>query len=194
MRMSPGAGNALGRGMAADEKAPAMDQGGDPADERATTVGVGEAADLLGQSPDAVLSALGQRSLAGWRDGQGEWRIPIANLPAAPDQHGSGPHRTVLDLLHKELDRLHAELRQARDAAEQALRQVNERQATIADLRVAIARSEERIKAVEAVALADVATAQADAAAKEQLIDELRASVAWHRVPGWRRWLGKHEP
>jgi hypothetical protein len=37
---------------------------------------------------------------------------------------------------------------------------------------------------VEAVALADVATAQADAAAKEQLIDELRASVAWHRVPG----------
>lgn len=157
--------------------------------EDGATVGVAEAAGLLGQSPDAVLSALGQRSLAGWRDDQGEWRIPIATLPSAAGERGVSQQRTVLDLLHKELDRLHAELRAARGEAEQALRQANERQGTIADLRVAVARGEERIKAVEAVALADVATAQAEAAAKDQVIEELRASVAWHRVPGLRRWL-----
>ena len=181
------------RAVAEEEKPPTMNLRADASGERGTTVGVAEAAGLLGQSPDAILSALGQHSLAGWRDDQGEWRIPIANLPSPSSRPGIAHQRSVLDLLHKELDRLHGELRQAREAAALALRQADDRQATIADLRVALARGEERIKAVEAVAMADVATAQAETVAKEQVIDELRASVAWHRVPGWRRWIGKRE-
>lgn len=38
--------------------------------------------------------------------------------------------------------------------------------------------------------LARALKAEAEAAAKDQLIAELRAQVAWHRQPWWRRLIG----
>jgi hypothetical protein len=40
------------------------------------------------------------------------------------------------------------------------------------------------------VAIADVATAQAEVVAKEQVIADLREQVAWLRLPWWRGWVG----
>lgn len=172
--------------MAGDEQAL-------PVERQETTVSVLEAARRLGKSADAIRSALRRRTLAGWRDNQGEWRIPVAELPAAPElpEQEPGP---VLDLLRQELDRLHTELRQARDAAEAWRQQADDRQATVAELRERLARAEAEREAARAVAIADVATAQAEASAKDQVIAELKAMLAVEREradrPWWRRLIG----
>jgi len=152
------------------------------------SVSVVEAARLLGQSPDAVVSALQRHDLRGWCDEHGEWHVAVAALSSLLDG------RDMLGILRDQLDRLQNEVRQARDAAELVRRQADDRQAAVADLRVALARAEERIRAVEAVAIADVATAQAEAAAKDQVIAELRAITEWHRSPWWEQWVRKRKP
>jgi hypothetical protein len=55
-------------------------------------------------------------------------------------------------------------------------------------LRERIARLEGEAAGVRATAIADVAAAQADALAKDQVIEELRAALAEARRPWWRRW------
>jgi chromosome segregation ATPase len=168
-------------GLAVDQPTPVAEQPG-------PSVGVVEAAGLLGQSPDAIVSALQRHALQGWCDERGEWRVAVAALSSLLDG------RDVLGFLRDQLDRLQDEVRQARAAADAARRQAEDRQAAVADLRVALARAEERIKAVEAVAIADVATAQAEAAAKDQVIAELRAITEWHRSPWWEQWARRRKP
>jgi hypothetical protein len=142
-----------------------------PVDRQDKTVSVAEAARRLGKSPDAIRSALRRKTLEGYRDNQGDWRIPADSLPTATIDHEtvSGP---AVDALRQELDRLHEELRQARDVAETARRLSDDRQATVADLR-------ERLGRVEGAV-----------AAKDELIGELKAMLAEARRPWWRRWVG----
>ena len=142
-----------------------------PAGRQDKTVSVQEAARRLGKSPDAVRSALRRKTLEGYRDNQGDWRIPVDGLLPGGDHHetASGP---AVDALRQELDRLHEELRQARDAAEAARRLSDDRQVTVADLR-------ERLGRVEGAV-----------AGKDELIADLREQLAWHRRPWFRRWRG----
>jgi hypothetical protein len=60
----------------------------------------------------------------------------------------------------------------------------------VMDLRVALARAEAERDAERRVAVADVATARAEAAAKDALIVELKALLAEARKPWWRRLIG----
>src|SRR5215207_2161223 len=81
------------------------------------------------------------------------------------------------------------------DETAQGLRdRVAELEDQVANLRVDLARAEERARAIEAVARNDVESAQrvaeAEIEANEQLLAELRATIAWYRRPWWRRWLG----
>jgi hypothetical protein len=121
---------------------------------------VAEAARRLGKSPDAIRSALRRKTLEGYRDNQGDWRIPMEVLPTV--DAASSP---AVDALRQELDRLHEELRRARVLSD-------DRQATVADLR-------ERLGRVEGAV-----------AAKDELIAELKAMLAEARRPWWRRWIG----
>lgn len=146
-----------------------------PVDRQDKTVTVPEAARLLGKSADAVRSALRRGSLEGYRDNQGEWRIPLTGLPdrqATPDDH-----------LRQEL--------------EQARRQADDRQATVVELRERLARLEGELAGVKATAMAEVnaavRTAEEAIAAKEELVRELREALAWHRRPWWRRWFSNSE-
>ena len=104
------------------------------------SVSVVEAARLLGQSPDAVVSALQRHALRGWCDEHGEWHVAVGALSSLLDG------RDMMGILRDQLDRLQNEVRQARDAAELVRRQADDRQAALADLRVALARAEERIR------------------------------------------------
>jgi hypothetical protein len=74
-------------------------------------------------------------------------------------------------------------------------------EAQVAGLRAEIARAQAEREATRAVAVADVnaakmvaeaeiAAAKAEAAAKDQVIAELKALLAEARRPWWRRWLG----
>jgi uncharacterized coiled-coil protein SlyX len=145
-----------------------------PVDRQDRTVSVAEAARRLGKSPDAIRSALRRKALEGYRDNQGDWRIPADSLPTTDGGHDAIGGR-VVDALRQELDRLHEELRQARDAAEAARCLSDDRQATVADLR-------ERLGRVEGAV-----------AAKDDLIAELKAMLAEARRPWWRRWIGDRQ-
>jgi hypothetical protein len=62
--------------------------------------------------------------------------------------------------------------------------------AQVADLRVQVAIAQADREAARAVAIADVATAQAEVTAKDQIIADLREQVQWLRLPWWRRLFG----
>jgi hypothetical protein len=63
-------------------------------------------------------------------------------------------------------------------------------QEEVAELRVELARAQERVEAARAVAAADVVAAQAKEAALRELVDELKAQLAETRRPWWRRLIG----
>jgi hypothetical protein len=86
-------------------------------------------------------------------------------------------------------DILLADLRERLDRAEQDLEAVR---AQVADLRVQLATARAEREAARAVAIADVATAQAETVARDQIIADLRERVAWLRLPWWQRWIGSH--
>ena len=50
--------------------------------------------------------------------------------------------------------------------------------------------SEQSEQRSDAVLLERALKAEAEAAAKDAIIAELQAAVAWHRLPFWRRWWG----
>jgi hypothetical protein len=100
-----------------------------PVDRQGRTVSVAEAARRLGKSPDAIRSALRRKTLEGYRDNQGDWRIPMEVLPTV--DAASSP---AVDALRQELDRLHEELRRARVLSD-------DRQATIAELKAMLAEA-----------------------------------------------------
>jgi len=142
------------------------------------TVTVPEAARLLGKSADAIRSALRRGTLDGYRDNQGEWRIPQASLPADGDGRAS-TDPDVLELLRQELDRTRVELEQAR-------RQASDRQATVAELRERVARLEGEA-AGHSATVTTLRDALADLAGRlDRATDELREL----RRPWWRRLLG----
>jgi hypothetical protein len=62
--------------------------------------------------------------------------------------------------------------------------------AQVAELRERLATAKAERDAARAVAIADVATAQTEVAAKDQIIADLREQVQWLRLPWWRRMLG----
>jgi hypothetical protein len=59
----------------------------------------------------------------------------------------------------------------------------------VMDLRVNLAKAQEQVAAARAVAIADVATAQAQVVAQEKLIAQLEELLADARRPWWRRLL-----
>jgi hypothetical protein len=84
-------------------------------------------------------------------------------------------------------DALLAELRGRLDRAEHEAMEL--RQQT-GDLRVELAKAQAEREAARAVAIADVATAQAEVTAKDELIAELKMLLSEARRPWWRRWIG----
>ena len=53
-------------------------------------MGVVEAAGLLGQSTDAIVSAPQRHALKCWRDNRGEWRVPVTALSPLLDGGDDG--------------------------------------------------------------------------------------------------------
>src|SRR3954453_22803572 len=86
------------------------------------TISVQEAARRLGKSVDAMRSALRRKSLEGYRDNQGDWRVLLAALPTDGDRSRDSSEQ-ALDVLREELRQARDELRQARDASEAWRRQ-----------------------------------------------------------------------
>jgi hypothetical protein len=167
-----------------------------PVERQDKAVTVSEAARLLGKSTDAVRSALRRGTIEGYRDNSGEWRIP-GLVAAGPSVDRQPPSSTV------ELDFLRQELRQASD-----------RQATVAELEVKLARMEgeavvmrERVAALEAhlererANHLEAATRATNAEGKstaylESLqdlatrLDVAHAELALSRRSWWRRMFG----
>jgi hypothetical protein len=142
------------------------------------TATVAEAARLLGKSTDAIRSALRRGTMEGYRDNQGEWRIPWASLPE--DGHAADSDSAdALELLRQELDRTRAEL-------EQAQRQASDRQATVAELRERVAW----LKGEAAGHNAMVTTLRDALADLAQRLDLATAELRELRRPWWRRWMG----
>jgi hypothetical protein len=148
------------------------------------TLTVPEAAKHLGKSADAIRSALRRGTLDGYRDNQGEWRIPLASLPHAsltPDGDG------------RELDALRQELEQARRLADDWQRQATDRQAAVAELRERVARLEGEAAGVRATVTAKDETVAALRDALADLagrLDKATAELAEVRRPWWRRLTG----
>jgi hypothetical protein len=125
-----------------------------------------EAAHRLGITVDA-LRKRARRGLVEVRKGNdGRINVLVTGQPAA----GQEP-----DNLDEVLD-LRAEVERWRSLAEER--------------GLALARAEAQVEAARAVAVADVATARAEVEAAERIVADLKAQVAWHRLPWWRRLLG----
>lgn len=162
--------------------------------EPVATVGVAEAARALGKSTDAVRAALHRRTLEGWRDNRGEWRIPLATLPTlSVDRTPTGG------------DRAEPVARQDADRLEELERLSNDRLAAIVGLREQVARLQGEMAGIRATATAEVnaavRTAEETIAAHGELVAELRRSLehergrgdrleAELRRPWWRRLIG----
>ena len=117
------------------------------------------------------------------------------------DQTANG----IASLLERELDRLRSELERTRTDAETWRQRAEEDGRETAKLRGELGRAEMRAESITAVAKGEVEAAKRVAAAeveamREQLaggiaarnavIEELRAELARLRLPFWRRWLG----
>jgi hypothetical protein len=148
------------------------------------------------------VSAEGARTRAkrsGWpiihgNDGRARVRVRASELPERPREQQPRPaEQTPVTVerspeLRDLLDRMSREAEQARATAEQAVAEVTR-------LRTQLALAEERVRSAQAVAIADVEAArrvaESEAAAKDVLIEELRAMLAEARRSWWSRLLGK---
>jgi hypothetical protein len=162
-------------------------------------IGLGEAARRLGVTRSAIYGRIERQTLVtrpkGNRGLEVRWPPP---LQRHPDGKGDGQGNiavtvtgdvmvTTLDDLRERLERVEGENGQLRDQNALLLGQV-------ADLRVEVATAEGRVDAARAVAVSDVEAArriaEAEIAAKDMLVDELRSMLADSRRPWWRRLLG----
>jgi hypothetical protein len=119
-----------------------------------------EAARRLGKSSDAVRAMIRRGRLSTRKGNDGRLLVgvpPDADEPASDSDRPRGEHAT--DELVQE----------------------------VMDLRVALARAEAERDAARRIADADVATARAEVAAKDDLIVELKALLAEAWRPWWRR-------
>jgi hypothetical protein len=101
--------------------------------------------------------------------------VTAESAPArAPDRDRSATG------LRAELDQAKAELAEAR--------------VELVELRLELEQARAEVRTVQAVAKADIGVAidraEAQAAAQERVMAELREALAWHRRPSWWRVLG----
>ncbi len=107
-------------------------------------------------------------------------------------------------LLERELDRMRSELEQTRTDTEAWRQKAEENSREAAGLRGELARAEAKTESVVALAKGEVEAAkriaaaeveamreqlEAGVAARNAVIEELRAELARLRLPFWRRWL-----
>ena len=160
-----------------------------------------ELGERLGIEPDSARARARRR---GWRvilDNHGVARVhvPPGELPDTPPLHlvrtgygeGEGPDvgpdtRGAVDRLSAELGHALEEVRDARTRLEKA---VEEAGASRLETVRATARleAEERAHAAETAALRQ--QIETEVAARNAVIEELRAELARLRRPWWRRWL-----
>jgi hypothetical protein len=162
-------------------------------------IGLGEAARRLSVTRSAIYGRIERQTLVtrpkGNRGLEVRWPPPPQRHP---DGKGDGQGNiavtvtgdvmvTTLDDLRERLERVEGENGQLRDQNALLLGQV-------ADLRVEVATAEGRVDAARAVAVSDVEAArriaEAEIAAKDMLVDELRSMLADSRRPWWRRLIG----
>ena len=146
--------------------------------------------------------------------------VPRSQLEAAEAVQGTDLVRTTADdgadgertpnglalLLERELDRLRSELERTRTDAEAWRRKAEENGQEAVGLRGELGRAEMRAESITAVAKGEVEAAkrvaasevesmreqlEAGVAARNAVIEELRAELARLRLPFWRRWLGR---
>ena len=133
-------------------------------------VPLAEAATLTGRHPEALRSMVRRGQLAARRDNRRGWLVALPQ----PAERVYGP---AVDRDVAGLDDALAELREE-----------------VAGLREAFARSEAGRDAAAALAKAEAEAravkAEAELAAKDALVTELRAMLADARRPFWRRWAG----
>jgi hypothetical protein len=134
-------------------------------------ISLGEAARRLGVTRAAVYGRIERRTLTtrpkGNRGLEVLWPPPQRHHDGKGDiaVTVAGDVAAVMAELRERLGRAEGELVELLGKRDAALAQV-------ADLRV------------------ELATAQGEVAAKDAVQAELRAQLAWHRRPWWRRWFG----
>lgn len=169
-----------------------------------------EAAARLGLTTEAVRTRIRRGMLESRRGNNGRRvvLVPRSQLGSDATEQGSGSDQTtngLAVLLESELARLVSERDQARSDAETWRAKAEERSKEAAELRGALGRAEAKAEAITAVAKGEVEAAkrvaaaeveamreqlQAGIAARNAVIEELRAMLAAARRPWWRRLFG----
>jgi hypothetical protein len=171
-------------------------------DEAAAWLPLGEASQRLGISVDALRARI-RRGLIEHRKGN-DHRVVVLVPAETPTGHGLNRDESALDRLRAELERARGEalktleratraeaaLAIAEAMAEERRALAEQLRAELGESRVNFARSEAERRAAQAVAVADVATARAEAEAAQKVIAVLEEQLRQARRPWWRRWLG----
>lgn len=129
---------------------------------------IATAARRLGISPKAIRGRIERRTIAWKQDGNRGRLVLVQPWDGPRDAPGEDEGEEHDEDVRQERDQLQEELGEAR---------------------VRIGRLEEQVKAAQAVAVADVATAEAKVEARDMVIAELKEMLAEARRPWWRRWL-----
>ena len=129
----------------------------------------------------------------------------LVRTNAAGGADGDRTPNVLALLLERELDRLRSELERTRTDAEAWRQKAEENGQEAVGLRGELGRAEMRAESITAVAKGEVEAAkrvaaaeveamreqlEAGVAARNAVIEELRAELARLRLPFWRRWLG----
>jgi hypothetical protein len=134
-------------------------------------VSLGEAARRLGVTRAAIYGRIERRTLT--TRPKGNRGLEVLWPPPQHHPNGKGDVAVkVTDDVAAVLAELRERLGHAEDEVVELRGQRDAAQAQVADLRV------------------QLATAQGEVAAKDAVQTELRAQLAWHRQPWWRRWIG----
>jgi hypothetical protein len=141
---------------------------------------VDEAAARRGTTVDAIRGLIRRGRIESRKDNEGRVRVrlPTVEAPVAPsrppvdDEARLGGAEAIPPKAGAEGDRW-------RVAAEERAAQVERLRAELDELR----------RQVMTMAV-EQARAQEQARAERAIADELRAQLAWHRQPWWRRWVG----
>jgi hypothetical protein len=181
------------------------DHHGDVAGEGGEWIVIGEASRRLGVTRAAIYGRI-QRGTLKTRP-KGNRGLEVLWLPERQGNgrgNGKGDETAMVmgDVTRDnggDIAMLLAELRdvlvRTRDERDQACAEAAELRSELTNLKVELATARAEREAARAVAIADVATAQTEAAAKDLLIAELRAELAHERDrvrhrPWWRRLFG----
>lgn len=142
-------------------------------DRAAVWVPLGEAARRLGISVDAVRARVRRGLVESRRGNDGKVSVLVV-AQAATEQPPVDEEASP---------RLRLDLDEARAEADHWRQRTHEAE-------LVAARAEEQVRAAQAVASADVATARAEIAAKDELIGALKHELDWRRRSWWARWFG----